>query len=156
MAEHPAPDFLIALEQSGVGLAIRQSIWAYPAANVTHILALTVFAGAVTVMDLRMLGAFRETLPASVIPPARWAAVAALIVFTAEASHVAMNPIFQIKLVLIIIGIANALIVQRSLRKVLAETPEMTPLPIRFRMSAVLSLSIWLCVAGLGRFIAYL
>ena len=164
MAEHPAPAFLIALEQSGVGLAIRQSIWAYPAANVTHILALTIFAGAVTVMDLRMLGAFRETLPASVIPPARWAAVAALIVlvssglvlFTAEASHVAMNPIFQIKLVLIIIGIANALIVQRSLSKVLAETPEMTPLPARFRMSAVLSLSIWLCVAGLGRYIAYL
>ena len=42
-----APQFLIALEQSGLGAAIRQSTWAYPAANVGHILALTLFAGAV-------------------------------------------------------------------------------------------------------------
>ena len=76
--------------------------------------------------------------------------------YTAEASHVAMNPVFQIKLALILLGITNALVVQRSLGRVLAETPEMTPLPGRFKLSAMLSLAIWFCVAGLGRFIAYL
>jgi len=164
MAEHPAPAILIALEQSGLGLAIRQSVWAYPVANITHILALTLFAGAVTVMDLRLLGAFRETLPAAIIPPARWVAIAALtvlagsglVLFTAEASHVAMNPVFQVKLALIALGIANAIVVQRALGRVVAETPEMTPLPARFRIAAMLSLTIWFCVAGLGRFIAYL
>ena len=164
MAEHPAPAFLIALEQSGLGLAIRQSIWAYPAANITHILALTVFAGAVTVMDLRMLGAFRETLPTSVIAPARRVAILALavlvcsglVLFTAEASHVAMNPVFQIKLALIVLGLANALFVQRALDRILPHIPQMKPLPARFRIAAVVSLTIWLCVAGLGRFIAYL
>jgi len=33
---HEAPQILIALEQSGLGAAIRQSAWAYPAANVGH------------------------------------------------------------------------------------------------------------------------
>ena len=164
MAEHPAPAILVALEQSGLGLAIRQSIWAYPAANVTHILALTVFAGAVAVMDLRMLGAFRETLPASVITPARRVAIVAfaililtgLVLFTAETSHVAMNTVFQIKLALIAFGLLNAIVVQRSLGEVLAKTPALTDLPKRFRVAAVLSLATWFSVAGVGRFIAYL
>jgi hypothetical protein len=30
-----APAFLIAIEQSSFALAIRQSVWAYPAANTT-------------------------------------------------------------------------------------------------------------------------
>ena len=48
---HEAAPFLVALEQSGLGAAIRQSAWAYPAANVGHILALTLFAGSVAAMD---------------------------------------------------------------------------------------------------------
>ncbi len=158
-----APAILIALEQSGLGVAIRQSVWIYPAANVAHILALTVLAGSVSVMDLRLAGAFRETVPAAVVVPARRVAVLALaamvltglVLFTAEASHVAMNPVFQVKMGLIALGVLNALILQRTLSGVLAKTPARTPLPLRFRAAAALSLAIWFCVAAAGRFIAY-
>ena len=164
MSENPAPALLVALEQSGLGLAIRQSIWAYPAANISHVLALTVFAGAVAIMDLRLLGAFKETAPAHVIGPARKVAIGALaaliltglVLFTAEASHLAMNPVFQIKLALIAFGLVNALLLHRALGGVLAATPALTPLPARFRIAAVVSLTIWFAVAGIGRFIAYL
>jgi hypothetical protein len=37
-----AQQFLVALEQSAMALAVRQSAWAYPAANVGHIVALTI------------------------------------------------------------------------------------------------------------------
>ena len=159
-----APALLVALEQSPIGFGIRQSVWIYPAANVAHVLALTVLAGAVAVMDLRLIGAFRETLPGAVIAPARRVAVLALfamvltglVLFTAEASHVAMNPVFQIKMALVALGVLIALIMQRSLPAVLAKTPAMTPLPLRFRIAGVLSLTIWLLVAGSGRLIAYL
>lgn len=132
-------------------------------ANVAHVLTLTVLASAVAVMDLRMLGAFRESLPATIIAPARRVAVLALaamvftglVLFTAEASHVAMNPVFQVKMGLIACGVLNALIVQRTLASTLAKTPAMTPLPRRFRIAAALSLAIWFCVAAAGRFIAY-
>jgi hypothetical protein len=160
---HEAPSILVALEQSWLGAGIRQSTWIYPAANVAHVLTLTVLASAVAVMDLRMLGAFRESLPATIIAPARRVAVLALaamvftglVLFTAEASHVAVNPIFQVKMGLIALGVLNALIVQRTLASTLAKTPAMTPLPARFRIAAAPSLAIWFCVAAAGRFIAY-
>lgn len=158
-----APAILVALEQSALGMTIRESVWIYPAANVSHILALTALAGAVVVMDLRLLGAFRETVPAAVIAPARRAAVLALAamvvtgltLFTAEASHVALNPVFQIKMGLIALGALNAFFGQRTLAAVLAKTPAMTLLPLRFRIAAVVSLMIWFTVAACGRLIAY-
>ena len=73
-----APQLLIALEQSTFASTVRQSAWAYPLANVGHILALTLFAGAVAVMDLRLLGAFRTTVPAAVVRPARTVAMLGL------------------------------------------------------------------------------
>jgi len=160
---HEAPQVLIALEQSGLGAAIRQSAWAYPAANVGHIVALTLFAGAVAVMDARLLGAFAAAPPASVVRPARRMAMLALalmaatgfMLFTAEASHVAMNPVFQIKATLISLGLLNALLIARAVESVLDDTPAFAPLPGRIRLAAALSLAIWVAVAACGRLIAY-
>lgn len=158
-----APHILLALEQSGVGAAIRQSGWAYPAANVGHIVSLTLLAGCVAIMDARLLGAFAGTSPASVVRPARRMATAALVLmflsgltlFTAEASHVAMNPMFQIKMALIALGVLNAVSVGGVLSKVLDELGPYDPLPPRIRLAAVLSTSIWISVAACGRLIAY-
>jgi len=158
-----APQFLIALEQSPIAAAIRQSVWAYPAANVGHILALTLFAGGVVAMDARLLGAFAAAPPASVVRPARRVAMLGLllmaltgsVLFLAEASHVAMNRVFQIKAALIALGIVNALLVGRALRDVLDDAPQFEPLPGRIRVAAALSLLIWLSVAACGRLIAY-
>ena len=160
---HEAPQVLIALEQSGLAAAIRQSVWAYPAANVGHIVALTLFAGSVAIMDARLLGAFAAAPPADVVRPARRAAMLGLllmavtgsVLFTAEASHVAMNPVFQIKAALIALGLLNALFAGRALDTVLADTPARVPLPTRVRLAALLSLAIWISVAACGRLIAY-
>ena len=158
-----APQFLIALEQSGFAAAIRQSTWAYPAANVGHIVALTLFAAAVAVMDLRLLGAFAATAPASVVRPARLFAALGLalmaltgfLLFAAEASHVAMNPVFQVKAVLIGLGILNALLIAGPAIANVGALPANATLPGRARLAAVVSLAIWLSVAACGRLIAY-
>jgi hypothetical protein len=160
---HEAPQIFISLEQSAFAAAIRQSVWGYPAANVGHILALTLFAAAVAVMDARLLGAFAAAPPASIVYPARRAAMLGLalmaltgsVLFAAEASHVAMNPVFQIKAALIALGILNALLIARSLRGVLDDAPAFKPLPARIRLAAGLSLAIWVSVAACGRLIAY-
>ena len=160
---HDAPQFLIALEQSGLGAAIRSSPWAYPAANVGHIVALTLFAAAVAIMDLRMLGAFAGTAPASVVYSARRAAMLGLalmaltgfMLFTAEASHVALNRVFQIKALLIGLGILNAVLIAGPAVANIAGVPANAPLPARARTAAVISLLIWISVAACGRLIAY-
>ena len=158
-----APQFLVALEQSAWGAAIRQSTWAYPIANSGHILALTLFASAVAIMDLRILGAFAATAPARVIYPARWAAmlgfalmaITGLTLFTAEASHVAMNSVFQLKAVLIALGLLNALLIAGPSLAKIADLPPNVPLPARARTAAVISFAIWIAVAACGRLIAY-
>ena len=160
---HDAPQFLIALEQSGLGAAIRQSPWAYPAANVGHIVALTLFAASVAIMDLRVLGAFAGTVPASVVHPARrmamiglgLMAVTGFLLFAAEASHVALNRVFQIKMALVALGILNALLVAGPAIANIAGVPANTPLPVRARTAAAISLLIWVSVAACGRLIAY-
>ena len=160
---HDAPQFLIALEQSGLGAAIRQSSWAYPVANIGHIMALTLFAASVAIMDLRILGAFAGTTPASVVHPARrmamlglgLMALTGLMLFTAEASHVAMNSVFQIKGVLIALGILNALLIAGPALANIAEVPANAALPARARVAAVVSLLTWVLVAACGRLIAY-
>jgi hypothetical protein len=158
-----APHVLIALEQSGLAAAIRQSVWAYPAANVGHIVALTVFAGSVAIMDARLLGAFAAAPPADVVRPARRMAKLGLLLmlitgsalFTAEASHVGTNPVFQAKVALIALGLINAFCAGRALGGALDSMPAFEPLPARIRASAILSLGIWICVAACGRLIAY-
>lgn len=74
-----APAVFVALEQSGFAAAIRQSLWLYPAANIGHIVSLTFFAGAVAVMDVRLLGGLAATSPACLLARARSFAVAALV-----------------------------------------------------------------------------
>jgi hypothetical protein len=158
-----APQALIALEQSAFASTIRQSVWAYPLANVGHVVALTLFAGSVAVMDLRLLGAFAKTPPAAVVRPARIAAIVGLalmaltgfMLFAAEASHVAMNPVFQIKAGLIALAILNALLIAGPVVSALGSAGSDAVVPARAKVAAVLSLALWIAVAACGRLIAY-
>ena len=158
-----APAIFVALEQSGLGAAIRQSTWAYMTANVVHILALMAFAGAIAVMDLRMMGMFAATSPGYVLRIARRAAVVAfaglvlsgLVLFTAEASHVVLNRVFQVKLGLIALGLANIVAFEVWVTPAVQALPPLTPLPDAARGIAAASLAIWFSVAACGRLIAY-
>jgi hypothetical protein len=158
-----APAIFIALEGSGFAAAIRQSLWLYPAANVGHIVALVFFAGAVAVMDVRLLGGFAATAPGRVIARARWFVVAALagmaitgfVLFSAEASHVSRNPVFQLKLALIGAGLVNVALYEFGAKREVEGLPPGASIPARARIVGAVSLVIWVAVAACGRSIAY-
>jgi len=159
-----APQLLQMLEASGLGLAIRQSVWIYPAANVGHVVSIALFAGAVAVIDLTLLGALQLRGRASVLAGARRLAMAfltlvvlsGLVLFIAEASHVALNRVFQIKLVLIGLAVLNGLVLGSRAEAAIAGVPDDAPVPAAARAAALASLALWLTVVGLGRFIAYI
>lgn len=158
-----APAIFQALEASSFAAAIRQSVWIYPVANVGHIVALACFAGAVAVMDLRLVGALAATSPAKVIGRARRVAIAALcglaatgfLLFSAEASHVILNPVFLIKMTLVGAGLVNVAIYEFGARRVVEPLPPGAAMPPRARIAGFASLGIWLVVAACGRTIAY-
>lgn len=158
-----APAVFVALEGSGLGQAIRQSSWVYMTANVGHIVSLVVFAGAVAVLDLRMAGAFAATAPGYVLSRARRVAILAFlgllitgaVLFTAEASHVIMNRVFQLKLALIALGLVNIALFEVFTAPKVRDLPPLAPLPATARRAGLASIAVWIAVAICGRSIAY-
>lgn len=162
MNEH-APAIFVALEGSAFAAGIRSSTWAYMTANVGHILSLFVFAGAIAVMDLRMTGALAATSPRFVLRTARTVAMCAfgslavtgLVLFSAEASHVALNPVFQVKVALIVLGLINVAWFEYKVAPRVARLRPLKPMPQDARVAGFVSLTIWFVVAACGRSIAY-
>jgi hypothetical protein len=158
-----APAIFVALEQSGFAAAIRQSPWLYPAANVGHIISLMVFAGAIAVMDVRLLGGLSATAPAPLLARARNFALAALagmavtgsLLFSAEASHLALNPVFQLKAALVAAGLINVAIYEFWAKAAVEHVASNASMPTRAKVTGALSLVIWIAVAACGRSIAY-
>lgn len=158
-----APAIFIALEGSGFASAIRQSLWLYPAANVGHVVFLTVFAGSVAVMDVRLLGGLGAIAPGVLLAQARCFALAALagmaitgfLLFAAEASHVSLNPVFQLKMALVAAGLLNVAIYEFGAKRLIETLTPGAPLPARAKLAGALSLGIWIAVAACGRSIAY-
>ena len=160
---HEAPAIFVALEQSGFAAAIRQSPWLYPAANIGHIVALVFFVGAVAIMDVRLLGGLATTAPGPLLARARAFAIVALIgmaltgfvLFSAEASHLAVNPVFQLKAALVGAGLVNVALYEFLAKREVDKLPPEAKMPSRARIAGLLSLVIWVAVAACGRSIAY-
>ena len=55
----PGSGPLGALEASGLGRAMREWLWLYPAVEIIHILGFVLLAGSVAMFDLRVLGLSR-------------------------------------------------------------------------------------------------
>ncbi len=158
-----APAVFIAIEGSAFAAAIRQSPVAYMVANVGHILSLMVFFGAVAVMDLRLAGFFQATWPGATLRHARVIAMlgfvglvtSGFVLFAAEASHVIVNPIFRIKLLLILLALLNILWFEIFIGPKVRDLQPQTPMPFTAKVAGIGSLAIWLTVAACGRLIAY-
>jgi len=152
-----------AIEQSWLGVAARESVWLYPSANVGHILGLMILAGSIALIDARLLGAFREMAPGPFLRVGRRFAIAGLltmlltgsVLFAAEATHVSANLIFQTKLALIGTALANVLLFELFVARQVRIGIAGVTMPVAARLSAALSLGLWLGVATAGRLIAY-
>lgn len=155
-------DVFLALERSGLGAAMRESWFLYPLANVLHVLGLAGFAGAIAIMDARLLGAFRGIPLAPFVDRWRRVAMAAfavqvasgILLFSAEASAIVENPVFRVKILLIVLGLANVAVFELVSRPGLATWRDGNP-PPSARISGAVSLIAWLAVAAAGRLIAY-
>lgn len=149
---------LAAAESSPLAAAMRTSLFLYPLANVVHVLAALAFFAAVAAMDVKLLRSSSLGEARAFIAGIRpWAAIALVVqissgvlLFVPEATHIWMNPVFRVKLILIAIALANVLVVEVLIRRGEGETGSSAA-----RGSALVSLGLWLTVAAAGRLIAY-
>ncbi len=149
------------LEGSSLGAWMRGSDRAYPVANLVHLLGLVLLVGPMLLLDLRLLGAARHyPLPAVSATLTSWAIVGLLLLlpsgalmFAADAGPLLDNPVLQVKLLLIALGIANALLFRLLWSDRLDEWDLVRPRA--GRLQAALSALCWLATGTLGRLIAY-
>ena len=157
-------DFAVWLEGSAVGVWTRESssIWAYPTVLTLHTVGLGVLVGANAVIDFRLLG-FAPRLPIPSLAPLyrfMWAGfavntVTGIMLFASNATTKAKQPVFYIKLTLIVL----ALIVTAVIRRTVERDPALRIADLSSRPGrrlAALSLLLWAGAVTAGRLMAYL
>jgi hypothetical protein len=157
--EHAA--WAVAIQDSALGVLMRDSFVLYPIANLGHIFGLAFFVGSIALLDLRLLGIGRAVpLPAlaRLLNPIILGALALQIVsgallFSADAGHVWDNPVFRIKIALIALGLVNAAWFRWRFGA-RYEGWDADP-PAAGRAHAAISLFGWMLTAAAGRLIAY-
>jgi hypothetical protein len=77
------------------------------------------------------------------------------VLFSAEASHIALNPAFQLKAALVAAGLINVAIYEFWAKRTVERLVPGATMPARAKVAGVLSLGIWVAVAACGRSIAY-
>lgn len=144
-----------ALEAWPLAEAIRRSVWAYPALETLHIAAFATLVGSLLVLELRVFGAQPSLSLTSLgrlavrtaLTGFALAMLSGSLLFVSAAAEIAANPAFRVKLVLILMAGANALVfhARDSLRRH----------DVVARFQAGLSLMLWFGVIAAGRLIAY-
>jgi len=145
-----------ALESAGPVAALRESVFAYPLVNALHIVGIALLFGAIVPLDLRLLGWRRDAgtvdgLGRLLVPVAigglALAVPAGLLLFATDARAYAASPLFQAKLLLIVLAIGNALWLRWRERR--------GPQPGPTAAAAAASILLWLGAIVLGRLVGY-
>lgn len=150
-----------ALEASALGIAMRESTFLYPLVNVVHLVGLVLIVGAISLLDLRLLGLARQVPVAAIYPIlTRIAGIGIFVqlasgfmLFASDATALLRNDAFLLKMLLFAAALANAATFRLLWRGRTADW-DSSP-PAAGLVQAALSLLLWLSIGILGRLIAY-
>jgi hypothetical protein len=156
-------EFLAMLERTWPAQLVANSTWGFPGLEVLHLSGLTVVFGGLVLIDFRLLGVRADfsvsTLEHYVLPFVWWGfAIAAFSggwLFLFEATTLARDPAFLLKMVLIPLAGLNALFMHKVAMRDVASWNTGGAVPTAVRLSAALSLGLWATVLACGRLIAY-
>jgi hypothetical protein len=146
--------------QTPIGETIRNSTWLFPVIEAFHLLGLGLTAGAVLIVNLRLLGVGLRRQPVAQI----WAAVqpwllgglilmfmSGIPLFLSESIKCLYNYAFWLKMTSLFLVLIFTFTIQR--RVTLSGMTSDRPLLGRF--TALISLILWFGVAGGGRWIGF-
>jgi hypothetical protein len=147
-------------EATALGVAIRNSQYAFPMIEYFHLAALAVIGGAILIVDMRMLGlGLRETPVAQLARDAQPWLVGSLIVmlvsgislYTSEATKCYASPAFWIKMVALVLAVLFTFTVRKKVA--LADAAHVSA--ATSRSVALVSVGLWFAVAWGGRWIGF-
>lgn len=151
------------LENSVLSSVIRHWLWLYPMISITHILGLAIVFGSVALFDFRLLGFCRQLLVTDIaryLLPWSFLSFAVVVIsgflmFAVDATQIAANPAFHLKLLLLSAAGLNAAFFHRVAFKSVKFWNRGVKTPAVVRAIALISLVLWTGVIICGRLIAY-
>lgn len=157
-------DWIIWLGETPVAQAIATSGYLFPLLEVVHVIGLALVIGTIAMVDLRLLGlasakrAVRDVI--SHVLPISWigfciAAISGALMFVGNATGYADNPAFQLKLVFLLIAGINMLLFHLLTWKSIAVWDEVEHPPAAVKLAGAVSLSCWIVIVFLGRWIGF-
>jgi len=147
-------------EQGRIGTNIRESTWMFPAIEAIHLIGLGFVAGAVLVVDLRLLGLglFRQPTDqlAEDVEPWLIGSIGLMIVtgsllFLSEATKCYYSEPFWIKMTCLML----VLIFTFTVRRYVIRTRRDAMHPLLAKIIALISLGLWFGVGWGGRWIGF-
>ena len=152
------------IENTGYAEIIRVSAYGYPIMITLHSLGLAIMVGLSVVLSLRVLGYF-ETIPFSSLHRLLKIAWIGFIVnfisgsslFSISATSFIVDPVFLIKMSMVILGAIFVAIMQSMIKTALASGAAATgQTPTGLKVLAWLTIGAWTIGMVTGRLIAYL
>ena len=153
------------LEMSALGVAMRETgVWTYGLVNLAHIFGISLLFGAIVVLDLRLLGVWSKipldllAKPATVVAGTGLAValVSGPALLATKATEYIGNPFLPIKLVAIVLGVINLIILHNLPAWKERANPQMGAAKRRqLALAGSASLACWITVISAARMIAY-
>lgn len=153
------------LYDAGFSVAIRESLYLFPALNILHVVAIVLLAGTIAIVDLRLLGVLLRGVPISRLSrqvlPLTWLGAVAMFVtgfllFAPQASRIYTNPALQAKLALLVLAGINVLVWHAALSRNLQAWDALPRPPWQARLAGSVSLLLWTSIIIAGRLIAFI
>jgi hypothetical protein len=138
--------------------------WAIPAVQTVHILAIAAAMGSMLLFNLRLLGVNGTDLPlvraSTRFIPVIWGSVLVLlasgaVMIAAEPGRSLLNPVFQLKMSLLLAALALTMATERPLRHNPSFWNNTVARGRVARVAAGLSIGLWIAILCAGRWIAY-
>jgi len=153
------------LEASAMGHAMRDTgVWTYALVNLAHIFGIASLFGAIAILDLRLLGAWRQiplallARPVTIVAGVGFAIALSTgpFLLATKATEYIGNPFLPIKLVAVALGLTNIVIMHRLPAWKARANPALSERHQRqLAIAGGTSLACWLIAISAGRMIAY-
>ena len=152
------------LQQTGVAVGIRDSLFVFPLLEAAHVVGLALVFGTVAVVDLRLLGlaSINRSFQRLAADTLKWTwaafvltAVTGGLMFSTNAVAYYHNPYFRLKVALLALAAVNVLAFELTTGRTVAAWDQARVPPRRARIAGTLSLVIWIAVIVAGRMIGF-
>jgi len=143
---------------------MRESLWGYPIALTVHSIGMGLLVGVLTVVDLRILGLFRNRMPFRVIKPIISVAmfgfvinlISGCLLFVSDSVNYVHNAPFLIKIGGVVAGMIVLWLMVRTPEFKQIQTVQATAVGgVNLKTLAYASLVIWVTAITAGRLIGY-